>query len=61
MLQTFTELEVIHGLVRNSGGVASAAFQVLGELESVGPHSPAVYQLCSIRIHRWADRLVFRA
>lgn len=52
-------LEVIHGLVPNSGEVAAHAFQVLGELDLSDPNPPAFITFWLYSHPPLADRLVF--
>ena len=52
-------LEVIHGLVPNSGEVAAHAFQVLGELDLSDPNPPPFITFWLYSHPPLADRLVF--
>jgi Zn-dependent protease with chaperone function len=52
-------LEVIHGLIPNSGEVAAHAFQVLGELDLADPNPPAFIKFWLYSHPPLAERLVF--
>jgi len=52
-------LEVIHGLVPNSGEVAAHAFQVLGELDLADPNPPPLIRFWLYSHPPLGERLVF--